>query len=48
MQRRNRADQIRKPVSKPLLLGLITAMVSRRRLAAIFAPSCTFFNDLSF
>jgi hypothetical protein len=27
MQRRNRADQIRKPVSKPLLLGLITAIV---------------------
>jgi hypothetical protein len=27
MQRRNRADQIRKPVSKALLRGLITALV---------------------
>jgi hypothetical protein len=27
MQRRSRADQIRKPLSKPLLLGLITAIV---------------------
>jgi hypothetical protein len=27
MQRRSRADQIRKPLSKPLLLGLIAAIV---------------------
>ena len=27
MQRRSRADQIRKPLSKPLLLALITAIV---------------------